>query len=214
MLSYLHVSGPAGGAWCLRGFVLEVKPGEAVHVTGASGAGKSLLVAMALGETAPASGTVMVNGMNPYRMTAGARQGLRRVISSVRDIEPVLDLTADAWVGLGIKAAGSRDWPHAVLQARQELEDAGLSAFAGTRLSRLPRGTRYALALVRALARKPHLLLLDWTGDDAASVPHPLRDRLAEFVTAGGALLAAGEPGRNALPAGGRVEPLAPGAGE
>src|SRR5687768_7785152 len=122
MLSYLHVSGPAGGAWCLRGFVLEVKPGEAVHVTGASGAGKSLLVAMALGESAPASGTVMVNGMNPYRMTAGARQGLRRVMSAVRDIEVVVDLTPDAWVVLGIEVAGSRDWPDAVLLGRQEPE--------------------------------------------------------------------------------------------
>lgn len=212
MLSYLHVSGPAGGAWVLRGFMLEVKPGELVHVTGPSGAGKTLLISMALGESAPASGTVMVNGMNPYRMTAGARQGLRRVVSAARDQEPVLDLIAEAWVALGIHAAGSRDWPHAVARARQELEDAGLSAIAGARMTRLPRGTRYAVSLVRALARKPHLLLVDWTGDDAASVPGPLRERVAAFLTDGGAMLATGVPGRHALPAGGRIEVLAPGA--
>lgn len=208
MLQYLHVSGPKGRLWALNAFNLEVKPGEVVHVTGPSGSGKSLLVRMALGSAPPASGTVFVNGINPYKTSTGGRQGVRRVVSAVLDDEPEIDLAADAWVALGLACAG-RSWPAAVGDARDALGRAGLGGIAGEPFGRLPRGTRYALALVRALARKPHLVLVDWAADDGAAVPEPLRADFASFAANAGAVLVTGEPGRNAAPPGGRVERLA-----
>jgi len=207
VLQYLHVSGPKGGVWVLRSFNLEVKPGELAHVTGPTGSGKSLLVRMALGSAPPAGGTVFVNGMNPYKSSAAGRQGLRRVVSAVLDDEPVLDIPAVSWVALGLACAGKR-WPAAVAEGREAIERAGLGAHAGTRFSRLPRGTRFALGLVRGLARKPHLLLVDWAADDGEAVPGPLREEFASFLAGSGACLVTGVPGRNAVPAGGRVEQL------
>ncbi|MEK7477398.1 MAG: ATP-binding cassette domain-containing protein [Candidatus Coatesbacteria bacterium] len=208
MLQYLHVSGPQGRVWVLRAFNLEIKPGELVHVTGPSGAGKSLLVRMALGSVAPASGTVLVNGQNPYKSSGAGRQGLRRVVSAVLDDEPVLNLTAEAWVALGL-SCGGRPWPAAVTEARAAIERAGLGAHAGAPFAVLSRGVRYALALVRGLARKPHVLLVDWAVDDGDAVPGPLRAEFAAYLAGSGACLVTGAPGLNAVPAGGRVESLA-----
>jgi ABC-type multidrug transport system ATPase subunit len=208
VLQYLHVSGPLGRVWVLKAYNLEIKPGELVHVTGPTGTGKSLLVRLALGSVAPASGTVFVNGQNPSKSTGAARQGLRRVVSAVLDDEPELDLTVESWVALGLACAG-KPWPAAVAAAREALERAGLGAHAGEPFGRQPRGIRYACSLVRGLARKPHLLLVDWAADDGAAVPGPLRAEFAAFLAGSGACLVTGEPGRNAVPAGGRVDSLA-----
>jgi ABC-type molybdenum transport system ATPase subunit/photorepair protein PhrA len=125
----------------------------------------------------------------------------------VLDDEPALDLTADAWVALGLHCAG-RTWPAASAAARDVLERAGLGSVAGKRFGRLTRGQRYALALARGLARSPHLLLVDWAADDGDAVPEPLHATFAAFLANAGACLVAGGPGRNAVPAGGRVETL------
>lgn len=208
MLQYLHVSGPRGRLWVLNAFNLEIKPGETVHVTGPSGSGKSLLVRMALASAAPASGTVFVNGINPHKTSVAGRQGLRRVVSAVLDDEPELDLPAEVWVALGLACAG-RSWPASVGDARDALARFGLGGVATEPFRRLPRGTRYALALVRALIRKPHLILVDWAADDGAGIPESLRSDFASFAANAGAVLMTGEPGRNAAPPGGRVERLA-----
>ena len=58
------------------GVTLEVQPGQLVVVRGASGCGKSTLLMAAGGLMSPTSGTVLVDGTDPYSLPAGRRASL------------------------------------------------------------------------------------------------------------------------------------------
>jgi ABC-2 type transport system ATP-binding protein len=207
VLQFLHVGKSFGPRWVVARFSCEVKPGESVRLAGAPGAGKSLLVRMALGEVAPSTGTVHVNGLNPFKLGFGARQRLRRGISAVRDAEPPLDMPADTWIALGLWCAG-RPWADSLDEARRALDRLGLKDLAPHPFAGLARGQRLAVALVRGLARKPHLLLLDWAGG-LHGAPAPVLGELERFVADGGACLATGTPGMGPALPGERVVELA-----
>lgn len=202
MLQYLHVGKSYGPRWVITRFNGEVKPGEVVRLTGAPGSGKSLLVRMALGEVAPTTGTVHVNDLNPFKLSFGARQRLRRGVSAVLDSEPPLDMPAETWIALGCWCAG-RPWGDSLDDARRALDRLGMRDLAARPCAGLARGQRLALALARGLARKPHLLLVDWAGG-LAGIPAPLIEDLKRFLADGGACLLAGDA------TGGSAEPLSP----
>lgn len=193
MLQYLHVGKSFASRWVLTRFNLEVKPGESVRLTGVAGAGKSLLVRMALGDVAPTTGTVHVNGLNPFKLTFGARQRLRRGVSAVLDAEPPLDMPAETWIALGLWCAG-QSWGDSLEAARRALDRIGMRPLATRPCSDLARGQRLVLALARGLARKPQLLLVDWAGG-LGGIPAPLAAEVEKFVADGGACLSVGEPG-------------------
>jgi len=193
VLQFLHVGKSYGPRWVVTRFTCDVKPGEAVRLSGASGSGKSLLVRMALGEVAPTTGTVHVNDLNPFKLSFGARQRLRRGLSAVLDSEPPLDMPAETWIALGCWCAG-RPWGDSCEDARRALDRLGMRELSSRPCSGLARGQRLALALARGLARKPHLLLVDWAGG-LAGIPATLADDLRRFLTDGGACLLVGDAG-------------------
>lgn len=198
----------AGGRLVPARISFEVKTGELVRVSGPSGSGQSLLVRMALGVVAPTTGTVLVNGVNPFKLSAGTRQGLRRLLGPVLDDEEPLRVPADAWVALGVWCAG-RPWTAALGAAREALDRAGLGGLAGESVARLPRGDRFALALVRALVRRPHAMLVDWRDAAASPPPEALRAEIDSYITGGGAVLMTGESPEGGWPVPTRVERLA-----
>jgi ABC-2 type transport system ATP-binding protein len=211
VLQYLHVGKSFGSRWSLTRFNAEVKSGEAVRLVGPAGAGKSLLIRMALGEVAPSTGTVHVNGQNPYKLGFGARQRMRRGVSAVLDDEPPLDMPAATWIALGLWCAG-RPWADSLDDARRVLDRLALGALAGHPCSDLARGQRLGLALARGLARKPHLLLVDWAGGLQAA-PAVVLAELERFVSDGGACLMTADAAAPAMVAGERVVEISAGAG-
>lgn len=207
MIQFIRVGRAVRGRLVPARASFEVKPGELVRVAGPSGSGQSLLVRMALGTVAPTTGTVMVNGVNPFRLPAAGRQRVRRLLGPVLDDEPPLALAVDAWVALGGWCAG-RPWDAALAAAREGLARAGLEVLAGERVTGLRRGDRFAAALVRALLRRPHAVLIDWRDADAGPPPAALQDELDAYLTGGGAVLMTGESPEGAWPVPTRVERL------
>ncbi len=59
------VEAPDSGRRLLEGVTLDIRPGEHVALTGASGAGKSLLLYAVAGLVAPASGRILLDGRAP-----------------------------------------------------------------------------------------------------------------------------------------------------
>ena len=143
---------------------LEVAAGETLGLIGESGSGKTTLLRTALGLLQPSSGTVEIDGIDRAAADRRARRELRRRIAFVPqdplDSFPV-GASGDRILRDALRAAG--------VEARKRRDRAGALAdevgLAASDLARpaatLSGGQRQRLAIARALARDPELLLLD-----------------------------------------------------
>jgi ABC-type lipoprotein export system ATPase subunit len=139
---------------------LHVGAGEAVVVTGRSGSGKSTLLALMGGLDQPDSGAVLIDGTPIWRRTSLARER-REVVGFVFQQHLLLgSLSARAnvevpLIGAGVGRAERRK------RASALLEEVGLGHRTEHRPSELSGGESQRVAVARALANGPRLLLAD-----------------------------------------------------
>ena len=145
------VSLQAGTTAILNGLRLTITPGAPTLIVGPNGAGKTSLLRLCMGLAAPTSGRISWGGRTDR--TPG-----RRAILFQRPV--MLRRTAAANVAYALAQAGTprRERQHRVAAL---LERVGLSDLAQRSARRLSGGEQQRLALARALARDPELLLLD-----------------------------------------------------
>ena len=146
----------------LRGVDLDVQPGEIVALLGPSGSGKStMLQAIGLLEGG-FSGSIAIAGTEASKLDGDARTSLRRDrIGFVYQFHPLLpDFNAIENVILPQLVAGAAR--EAARMRAQELLDAlGLGERLDHRPSQLSGGEQQRVAVARALANKPALVLAD-----------------------------------------------------
>ncbi len=132
---------------------LEVRPREVVALIGPNGCGKSTLLRVVAGLIDPDAGTVRLGG----RQVLGPDPGVGLVFQEPRLLAW---RSAERNVRFPMELAG---WPDA--RQRERAADllglVGLRDFADARPSRLSGGMRQRLAIARALALEPSVLLLD-----------------------------------------------------
>ncbi|NEW98608.1 ATP-binding cassette domain-containing protein [Rhodopseudomonas sp. BR0G17] len=149
------LSGPAGPFWL--DVDLRIAPGSLVAIPGPSGAGKTTLLRAAAGLTRPAEARIRV-GRTLWSDSA-ARVNLptrKRSIGLVfQDYALFPNMTVRGNVDYAI---GSRAHRNEVDELLQLVELEGLADAMPDRLS---GGQKQRLALIRALARRPSLLMLD-----------------------------------------------------
>ena len=146
----------------LRGVDLTVAPGEIVALLGPSGSGKStLLQAVGLLEGG-FGGSIRLAGVEATRLSADERTVLRRDrIGFVYQFHHLLpDFTALENVVLPQLVAGAPR-PAAVARAEELLGALGLAARLTHRPSQLSGGEQQRVAVARALANRPALVLAD-----------------------------------------------------
>jgi lipoprotein-releasing system ATP-binding protein len=146
----------------LRGIDFAIKPGEFVALLGPSGSGKStMLQAIGLLEGG-FGGSIMVAGQDASKLDGDARTMLRRdSIGFVYQFHHLLpDFTAIENVILPQLVAG-KDQIDAENRAFDLLEALGLGARLDHRPSQLSGGEQQRVAVARALANKPALVLAD-----------------------------------------------------
>ena len=146
----------------LRGVDLEVAPGEFVALVGASGSGKSTLLSVAAGLERHDDGLVMVAGLDLGHASAAQRAELRRrhvaiVFQFFRLLE---QMTAVQNVAFAAQIAGARA-REAHERAGDLLDQLGLLNRAADYPVTMSGGERQRLAIARALAARPSLLLAD-----------------------------------------------------
>jgi len=159
----------------LRGIDLAVEPGEMVAIVGSSGSGKSTLLHLLGALDRPDAGSVAIGGVSLEAMAGAALAAFRnRTIGFVFQFHQLLpDFTALENVMLPGRIAGQE--PRAVFaHARGLLCEVGLEDRLDHFPNQLSGGERQRVALCRALALEPPLLLADEpTGNlDPASGDH------------------------------------------
>jgi branched-chain amino acid transport system ATP-binding protein len=174
VLEVCDVSVRFGGLTALDAVSLTVDPRQVVGVIGPNGAGKTTLLNVLCGFIRPDEGEVLIEGrryrnLRPHRLAGlGIARTLQGVglFGSLSAIENVMigadcRATAGFWSALLGLPRSSRDERRLREEAGQALDRVGAADAANARTAELPYGMRKRVALARAIAAQPKLLLLD-----------------------------------------------------
>lgn len=150
-----------GGRTVLDGIDLSVPRGQVVAVLGPSGSGKSTLLAALTGELEPAAGSVRLFGQ-PMPTRARELLELRKRIGVMLQGNGLLtDLTAAENVALPLRAHTKLPVELIERLVRLKLHAVGLRAAADAFPRELSGGMARRVALARALALDPPLMIYD-----------------------------------------------------
>jgi putative ABC transport system ATP-binding protein len=144
----------------LRGISLSIAPAEFITITGPSGSGKSTLLNLIGSLDRPDAGTIIVAG-EPVPEPRRATEFRRRVVAFVFQdnlLLPYLSAQRNVEAALLAAGAGHRERRR---RSAELLAEVGLSDRVEHLPSELSGGQRQAVALARALANHPRLLLAD-----------------------------------------------------
>ncbi|ESU11148.1 hypothetical protein FGSG_12704 [Fusarium graminearum PH-1] len=157
----------------LRGIDLNVKPGQFVALVGASGCGKSTMIAMLERFYDPSSGTISIDNsalpsLNPRLY--------RRIVGLVQQEPTLFQGTIRENIALGVDDPETEKKDPATSVSNERIEAAlraanawdfvsslpeGVDTQAGSNGAQLSGGQRQRIAIARALIRDPKVLLLD-----------------------------------------------------
>ncbi len=189
--SVLEVRGVSvrfGGLTALDAVSLTVAPGEVLGVIGPNGAGKTTLLNVLCGFIRPNEGQVLIDGrqyhhLRPHQL---AGLGIARTLQGVGLFDR-LSAIENVMTGANCRARAGflsallglprseRDERKLREEAGQALDRVGAGEVADARPGELPYGMRKRVALARALAAWPKILLLDEPASGLA------QDELAEL---------------------------------
>jgi phospholipid/cholesterol/gamma-HCH transport system ATP-binding protein len=146
----------------LQNVSFTVATGSMVMLLGASGSGKSVALKLVLGLLRPDAGTILVNGQRVDRMSEHDLLRLRGDIGMLFQESALFDSLTVA-ENVGYRLYEETDMP--ADQARGRVEEVlgfvGLGEFTNRMPSELSGGQRRRVAIARAMASKPGLLLFD-----------------------------------------------------
>ena len=173
---------PSGGVplTILHPIDLFVPAGQSLAITGPSGSGKSTLLGLIAGLDAPTSGSVIIDGTDITRLGEDALARLRgeKIGFVFQFFHLIPSLTARENVLVPMELAGRRD---ASRRVDTLLDEVGLRDRGHHYPSQLSGGEQQRIAIARALANDPPILLADEpTGNlDSANGRH-IMDLLVE----------------------------------
>ncbi len=146
----------------LKGVDLEVRVGEVVAVVGASGAGKSTLLHLLGGLDRPTRGDVLLEGQPFSRLDEKELAAVRnRRIGFIFQFHHLLrEFSALENIMMPL-LIGDIERSRAQVRAWELLAEVGLAARGGHKPPQLSGGERQRVAVARALANNPLLLLAD-----------------------------------------------------
>lgn len=145
----------------LKGINLRILKGEFVAIIGPSGSGKSTLLGIIAGLDNPTSGQVLVDGVDITRMSESQLAKVRNqkigMVFQAFNLVPTLtaqeNVELPLYVGKHVGSAGER--------AKELLTLVGLAHRLGNRPNQLSGGEQQRVAVARALATGPAIIIMD-----------------------------------------------------
>ncbi|HEX9001655.1 MAG TPA: ABC transporter ATP-binding protein [Blastocatellia bacterium] len=171
---------PRGNLPILAGVTLTFNRGDAVAMMGPSGSGKSTLLYLVGALESPTSGTVMLDGQNPFDLDEAKLAAFRNekigfvfqdhcLLPQCSVLENVLTPTLVAKSGKGDPVA----------RAKALLAKVGLSERLDHRPAELSGGEKQRVAIARALINEPLLLLCD---EPTGNLDHDTAETVASLL--------------------------------
>jgi lipoprotein-releasing system ATP-binding protein len=153
---------PAGQLRVLSQINLSLKRGDSVSIVGPSGSGKSTLLYILGALEPPSSGSVLLDGTNPYgldeRKLAAFRNEQIGFVFQDHHLLPQCTVLENVLIPTLVAKKENANFEN---RARELLQQVGLDARIHHRPHELSGGEKQRVALARALVHKPQLVLCD-----------------------------------------------------
>ena len=149
-----------GRIQALRGIDLEIKKGDYVAIMGPSGCGKSTLLNMIGALDRPDSGEVMIEGTSLVRHQDLSKLRSEKVgyVFQLHNLIPTLTALENVQIPMFEAKLGAKGRKE---KAKKLLETVGLKERENNLPTRLSGGERQRVAVARALANDPEIILAD-----------------------------------------------------
>ncbi len=145
----------------LKGISLRIQKGEFVAIVGPSGSGKSTLLGIIAGLDNPTSGQVLVDGVDITRMGESQLAKVRNqkigMVFQAFNLVPTLTAQENVELPLYVGKHEGR----ASDRAKELLTLVGLDHRLGNRPNQLSGGEQQRVAVARALATRPAIIIMD-----------------------------------------------------
>ena len=174
---------PRGELRILDGVSLTLNRGQAAAIMGPSGSGKSTLLYILGALDPPSSGTVILDGTDPYSLNERDQAAFRNerigFVFQDHSLLPQCSVLENVLVPTLVARSGNGS---AEQHARDILAQVGLADRLDHRPGELSGGEKQRAAIARALIRNPLLLLCDEpTGNLDASIADSVADLLLDL---------------------------------
>jgi phospholipid/cholesterol/gamma-HCH transport system ATP-binding protein len=168
-----------GANQVLKGFSLDVSPGETLAVVGQSGSGKSVALKHIVGLLQPDRGEVRIDGTDLASLDREELNEVRRNVGYVFQFAALFDsMTIGENVGLGLKRIPEMTDERIRARVGECLALVELDGFEGRFPSQLSGGQKKRAGLARAIATQPDYLLYDEPTTGLDPVTTTVIDRL------------------------------------
>ena len=170
---------PSGSLDILSELSLSLDAGEAASIVGPSGSGKSTLLYILGALEPPTSGSLALNGIDPFSLSsselAAFRNGQVGFVFQDHLLLPQCTVLENVLIPTLVADAHE----DSAARARELLERVGLGSRLAHRPAELSGGERQRVALARALIRRPPLLLCD---EPTGNLDHAAGEVVAEML--------------------------------
>ena len=161
LITFAKVNKNFGNIQTLEDISFEIYEGEFVFIVGASGAGKTTILKLLLGEYKPSNGEIVVDGKKLSTLSRREIPGYRQKIGIVfQDFKLLNERTVreNIEIPLAVKNVPEPEWQ---IRVDKILELVGLSQRAELFPSQLSGGEVQRVAIARALVTNPKFIFAD-----------------------------------------------------